>query len=73
MNEIERRNFVEDLQATRSKHVRKKLLVGGYVGWRRAVAKEWLEQHDAQKRFWISVGIGVFGLVVTSAVTLVAK
>lgn len=74
MSEAARRSFLEDLEATRPIHVEKKLLIGGYVGWRGAVAREWLERKKAKKKnlqSWINV-CAVLGTLIATGLTAYA-
>lgn len=75
MNEAARRNFLEDLEATRLVHVEKKLLIGGYLGWQKAVAREWLERKKSKNKNlqnWINICAVLGTFIATGLATYAA-
>lgn len=75
MSETARRSFLEDLENTHQDYVEKKLLIGGYAGWREGVARGWLEQRKARKmnlQTWINIAVGSGMLIVTSFAAIAA-
>lgn len=49
MPQLDRREFLADLDAMSETRVREKLLLGHYVGWKEKVVERWLREREAQR------------------------
>ena len=66
----ERRLFLEDLEATDERHVRKKLVLDEYKGWRANVAQNWLDERKAKRAsrwIWLPIAGPILGGAITVA------
>lgn len=49
MPQIDRREFLADLEATQESRVREKLMLGHYVGWQEKVVERWLDARASKR------------------------
>jgi hypothetical protein len=74
--------FYRELEATNETYVRKRLLTGGYAGWKTKHAKQFLDAKDTARaehravwmtRWTMLAAIGTLGAVVVAVAALWSK
>ncbi len=74
--------FYRELEATNEAYVRKRLLTGGYAGWKTKHAKQFLDAKDTARaehravwmtRWTMLAAIGTLGAVVVAVAALWSK